>query len=310
MRDPFDAADDPTDHASDGSNVTSGRDSSTAGAEQPTMNEMAAIREHDVERGPEAGQGRRRSWLLGLAPDDRPRATPAGVPDPGTLSAEIDDLRQRLAAAEKRAAEAETALPHLLALGQRTVNGLLDDARARAKQIIDAARERTHDELTAQRELVRRESTELQALRMAVAAEAASLEELRADLQRRISLAGTVAPAADDFPVDLIALEGARPAASPTARPVDPPAGTTDAGVGIIEASTSPAPSVEAQLEIDATALGERPVGVRPNPSSGFADAWDQDEDDTVAEAFDRFFTAEVDSEPSREWILADDTKP
>ena len=62
--------------------------------------------------------------------------------------------------------------------------------------------------------------------------------------------------------------------------------------------------------------LDDGPAFAEPGPvvnstrNPGFADAWAEDEDEAVAEAFERFFSAEIDSEPSREWILADDTNP
>lgn len=351
----------------------------------PTTEDMAAPRHlsSDDTARPHLGASRRRNWLLGLTPPAG--GTPKGVPDVATLADEVEDLTERLAVAERRAREAEMALPHLLGLGQRTVNGLLNDARARGRQIIDAAREQAVAEMGAEREAMRREARDLEALRMAVAAEAMGLEEIRAELQRRISMSaaemarvaahpqlmGQPLPLAEHGigPVPAAAIASSQVSVPPPAEldVVDP--GDVAHGVGLVEASLMPAHSVEAQLAIagameatavehdtvdaglvldpdvalddaavvaaavvaddredgpvaDLTDTGLAAAGVTtPDAagtveatahfsSGGFADAWAEDEDEAVAEAFDRFFSADVDSEPSRDWILADDTKP
>lgn len=349
---------DPQHDRSGGTRRGPDADRSTAGADLPTTGGMAAP--HHLSDDDASGGARRRNWLLGLT--TAAPGTPKGVPDVTTLTEEIDDLRARLATAERRARDAETALPHLLGLGQNTVNGLLDDARARGRQIIDGARTQAEAELAAERAAVRQEARDLEALRMAVAAEAMGLEEIRAELQRRISLSaaeiarvaahprllGQPLPLAEHgiAPVPAVALA---PAGS---TPVSPPAELRelfapdlDGGIGLVEASTAAAEEVEAQLAIahavettgvEATTVEATPRASevddqaptaavegdpapptdaatgRPasNPSAGFADAWAEDEDEAVAEAFDRFFSAEVGTEPSRDWILADDTKP
>jgi hypothetical protein len=282
---------------------------------------------------------KRRNWLLGHADS----STPTGLPDPAALVDELTDLRAQLAAAEQRAVEAENALPHLMELGQRTVDGLLNDARRRGREIIETSRRQAEAELGSQRDEVRREAKELDSLRMAVAAEAMGLEQVRAELQRRISrsaselsrmaehpmLLGGELPV-EDFaivasalaaneigPAPEVAVERSEPSVTVDALPSDGP-------VGLIEAATSPQPSVVAQIEIataaDATvdvstshhapSADQGEETARPaSPSSRFADAWEADEDEHAAEAFDRFFSADIDYEPSREWILADDTK-
>ena len=296
---------------------------------------------------------KRRNWLLGHADS----STPTGLPDPAALVDELTDLRRQLAASENRAADAENALPHLMELGQRTVDGLLNDARRRGREIIESSRRQAADELGGQRDEVRREIKELDSLRMAVAAEAMGLEQVRAELQRRISrsaselnrMAEHPMLLGGELPVEDLAMAAAGLAANEIGPSPEVVADTpepvvtldalpADGPVGVVEASTSPQPSVEAQIEIaaDATAADATPAddavdltsaffapaalvdpdtdepeqGEAPaSPSSRFADAWAADEDKHAADAFDRFFSADIDYEPSREWILADDTK-
>jgi hypothetical protein len=324
----------------------------------PTNPFMAALHRaatDDVEK--------RRNWLLGHADS----ATPASIPDPAALVDEIADLREKLAAAELRASEAENALPHLMELGQRTVDGLLTDARRRGREIIEASRRKADEEFAAEREEMRRETKELDSLRMAVAAEAMGLESVRAELQRRISrsadelhrMAEHPKLLGGELPVEDLALAAgmsvtqieAAPASEPVVEAVrepqplveatddftaalldathfDTPHGDAPATmppIGIVEASISTPASVEAQIEIAAEVDGVATVDVSghagpegvgapagaagANPGSRFAEAWAADEDSDVAEAFERFFSAEVEYEPSREWILADDTQ-
>lgn len=334
---------------------------------------MAAPRRIDPDERA-SGIPRRRNWLLGLAPPSG--STPKGVPDAATLAEEIDELKERVAHAERRAREAERALPHLLGLGQATVNGLLDDARARGREIIESARRHAEAELGAQRDEVRREARELEALRMAVAAEAMGLEEIRAELHRRVSMSAIELARVAQHPqllggeplrveqpgLDTVAVAPVASALGELPAPFDQDAAGADepeaapvpvvtvrggesivvlpsaAGIGIVEASTMRSDAVAAQLAIadamettgseaapassatpatdtDADLTVEDAAAVVPEasppvPASGFASAWAEGEDDEVSEAFDRFFSADVDAEPSREWILADDTKP
>ena len=328
----------------------------------PTNPFMAALHRaatDDVEK--------RRNWLLGHADSD----TPSNAADPAALVDEIAELRERLAAAEMRATEAENALPHLMELGQRTVDGLLSDARRRGREIIEASRRKADDEFAEQREEMRRETKELDSLRMAVAAEAMGLESVRAELQRRISrsadelhrMAEHPMLLGGELPVDDLALAAgmtvneieappaevaseSAPLAEPTddftaalldATHFDDPHGDGPHGddphdddalaqrpIGIVEASLATPASVEAQIEIAAQVDGVATVdvtnhtgadsgasrgSVAANPGSRFAEAWAADEDSDAAEAFERFFSAEVEYEPSREWILADDTQ-
>lgn len=99
------------------------------------------------------------------------------------MDPEIAALREELARAQERALQAEAALPHLLGLGQSTVNELLDDARSRAAAIMAEAEE----SLAAREVALKRERNKLEALYMAIAAEAAALENLRKNTEVEVS---------------------------------------------------------------------------------------------------------------------------
>ena len=241
--------------------------------------------------------------VLSNSNEDRPRATgharwpsprPAGPTTAGWLLGERTDagdlaeLRQRLAEAERRAEDAESALPHLLDLGQRTVNGLLSDARARGRQIIDEAREQAARELEAEREAVVAEASELDALRMAVAAEAMGLEQIRNELEASVAAMQLPSSARASLGLPAATAEGAQPEA--TLLP-PPPSPTELASAGM----SDPAGSERSEEKRE------------PSPSSRFADAWAAGEDEMMAEAFDRFFAAEVSSDRLRESVLGSD---
>lgn len=202
-----------------------------------------------------------------------------------TERAEVDELRAALRAAEARAEEAEQAMPALLALGRRTADALLQDARQRAEGLLVEARERAEAELGRQRRDVRREAKELEALRLAVAAEAMGLERIRAELQRRLSAsAGELARLATD--PTLLAGEPLR---------LEP--------VTVDELSRAPSTPRALPAATDDTVDLAAPS---PRPRR-FDEAWAAGEDPESEAAFDRFFSADVAAEPSRAWILAGD---
>lgn len=209
-----------------------------------------------------------------------PSSTPPSSPSPGSWlfggpsqqASELAELRQRLAETERRAEDAEAALPHLLALGQRTVNGLLSDARARWRQIIDEARVAALVEIDREREALAREGRELDALRMAVAAEAMGLEQIRRELEAATAAKGLAAGAPKAASVPALA--------DPRAALLPPP----------------PSPA-----ELDSVGMGTASPSNPASPSRRFAEAWAEGEDEMMAEAFDRFFQAEIERDPHRD---------
>lgn len=219
--------------------------------------------------------------------------SPAGwlLGERSTRADELVELRRRLEEAERRALDAEGALPHLLALGQRTVNGLLGDARARGRAIIEEAREQAAREIAAERRALAEEAAELDALRMAVAAEAMGLEQIRVELDSKLAAGQLRAGGARQPALDA----GAAPAVpDPAARLLPPPPPPTElAEVGMDTAEAEPDHGRASPRE--------------PSPSSRFADAWAADEDEMMVEAFDRFFAAEISRDPMRDSVLEAD---
>lgn len=238
----------------------------------------------------------------GSARLDRRASDEQGRTAPGWLwggeIAGIAELREELAEAERRAADAEAALPHLLALGQRTVNGLLSDARARGRQIIEDAKVQAADEIQAQRDEVAREAKELDTLRMAVAAEAMGLEETRRELERaRVALDASRAGAA--LPAGRAPAEGRTPAAELSPPDVVAVVPDADRRPPLLPPPPSPADLVRVGM------VRRREGLAADTPSSRFADAWAAGEDDLMSDAFDRFFSAVVEPDHHRDDVIA-----
>ena len=202
---------------------------------------------------------------------------------------ELLALSEALAAAEARALEAEQALPDLLALGRRTADSLLDDARRRGQAMLAEAHRRADAELDAQRREVRREAQQLEALRMAVAAEAMGLERIRAELQHRVALSAAEMHRIASHP----GLLGGGPL---RLEPVDVAELATARGI-----AAASAPDVVIVTDDDEATV------VRSAPSPRFAEAWGTPDDPESEAAFAAFFSDEIASEPSRDWILAGD---
>lgn len=237
---------------------------STRPSRVPTRHGMSAMSRD------EAGQQAQSRLARLTSADSSPSAGSWLFGGPSGQASEIAELREQLAAAEQRADAAEEALPHLLALGQRTVNGLLSDARARGRDIIEEARAAALVEIEREREALRRENRELDALRMAVAAEAMGLEQIRRELEASSSPQLTAGPVSS------------RPGAlsDPRANLLPPP----------------PSPA-----ELDAVGMGSTENSPQGSPSRRFAEAWAEGEDEMMTEAFDRFFQAEIARDPQRD---------
>jgi hypothetical protein len=221
--------------------------------------------DHDIAPSPS-------EWLLGTSGE----------------SAEITTLRERLADAERRAADAEEALPHLLALGQRTVNGLLSDARARGRQIIEEARDKAQVELETERRALAAEAAELDALRLAVACEAMGLEQIRNELEASVA-----------------AMQLGTGGFAGAVRPSLPPAAASAASTFDPAASLLPPPP--SPTDLDSVGMASSASPSTDPGSSRFAAAWAAGEDEMMTEAFDRFFAAEIASDPQRDAVIDED---
>jgi hypothetical protein len=257
---------------------------------------------HGMSAVPESGEPTPRGSRFARWAAQQDGSPPAAwlFGDPSPQARELEELRERLAEAEKRAEEAEAALPHLLALGQRTVNGLLNDARARGRQIIEEARAQAEREAEEARTALQKEAAELDALRMAVACEAMGLEAVRNELEARVRELGL---GEGDLRALLArGLPTAAPPAIEAAEPdLDEPAGpAVPRSFGELSGPVLPPPPPPSELATVGLTSTPRPDAA----SSRFAEAWAQGEDEMMAEAFDRFFAAEIESDPLRDAVI------
>jgi hypothetical protein len=172
------------------------------------------------------------------------------------------------------------------------------DARERGRRIIEEARQRAATEIRTERELLATEASELDALRMAVAAEAMGLETVRKELEAAVAALQLPAPG-------VVAPVGEAPSVpDPSLRLLPPPPSVDDlAAVGMAPVSDNNAVNEAASTERgDASmAFGRR--------SSRFSDVWADGEDDGMAEAFDRFFNAAAAQDRHRDAVLDADGK-
>lgn len=231
----------------------------------------------------------------------------------------LKDAEQRAESAETRLLEAQArpAQPSLvpapmarpednsglldrtLALAEKTAVAAVSDARARAQAILTQAQEQAREYFATERaaiasewERVQAETSQLETLRLAVAAESMALEGVRSHLRARIAAAATeLAGIADDPDLLNYAITRKPGEAEVTlASTADEP----DAIGAAAEPSLPPGPPVDA---INASSVSA--------PQKSFGAGWANEEDDAAEEAFDRFFSADVEPEPTQQWILA-----
>ena len=218
------------------------------------------------------------------------------------LEAQAQAAPVALAVPAARAEDNSGLLERTLALAEKTAVAAVSDARARAQAILTQAQEQAREYFATERaaiasewERVQLEASQLETLRLAVAAETVALEGVRSHLRARISAAATELAGIADDPDLLNYAISRKPGESDLA--VAPAAAATD-GRGAIgsaaEPSLPPAPPVDA---INASAVSA--------PEKSFGAGWAHEEDDAAEEAFDRFFSADVEPEPTQQWILA-----
>jgi len=214
--------------------------------------------------------------LLGRAQHAEEAAEKAQT-DVAQSQAQTHQLAQRV-----RAAEAHQRLfQRALALAEQTANATVADARVRADGILaegrrdaalllEQARHDAHAYYEAERqkivdewEKIADEQTQLETLRLAVAAETMALESVRNELRRRIKSAA--------------------------------------------EQLVEVADSEDCLGHKIVSATDDETVELRdPNPAKTFEGNWgDGDDEEHHVEAFERFMSDEVESEPSQSWMLA-----
>ena len=251
-------------------------------------------------------------------------------------SGAVERMLTRLKDAEQRAASAETRITQLeatrpphglppvpratpatnednpgllertLVLAEKTAIAAVGDARARAQAILTQAQEQAREYFASEREAiavewerVQTEAGQLETLRLAVAAETMALEGVRSQLRARLAataheLSG-IAESPDLLNYAITHTRGAVDAAAPSApAPLAPPTSVPVA----IEAAEEP--SLPPGVRVDAI-----PASSVNSYEKTFGAKWADGDDETDEAAFDRFFSDEVEPEPTQQWILA-----
>lgn len=192
-------------------------------------------------------------------------------------------------------------LDRTLALAEKTAIAAVADARARAQAILTQAQEQAREYFATERaaiasewERVQNEASQLETLRLAVAAETMALEGVRSHLRGRIAATAQELAAIADNP-DLLSYAIAQ-ARTEVEAPVNPLAPAAPAEIAAAEEQAlAPSPHVDA---IPASSVSSY--------EKTFEAKWaHEEEDQTDAEAFERFFSDEVEPEPTQQWILA-----
>lgn len=192
-------------------------------------------------------------------------------------------------------------LDRTLALAEKTAIAAVADARSRAQAILTQAQEQAREYFATERaaiasewERVQTEAGQLETLRLAVAAETMALEGVRSHLRARIAAtAHEMAAIAENSDLLSYAIAQARTEVEAPLSAVGP--AVTGALQGPDEHATTP--SLHA---------GAIPASSVHSHDKTFEARWAHDEDDQAdAEAFARFFSDEIEPEPTQQWILA-----
>ena len=192
-------------------------------------------------------------------------------------------------------------LDRTLALAEKTAIAAVADARGRAQAILTQAQEQAREYFATERaaiasewERVQNEASQLETLRLAVAAETMALEGVRTHLRARIAAtAQELATIADNRDLLSYAIAQTRVEVEAPLPPLGPAA--TVAIDGPDQHALSPLPHADA---IPASSVSSY--------EKTFEAKWAHDEEDSAAaEAFDRFFSDDVEPEPTQHWILA-----
>ena len=214
-------------------------------------------------------------------------AAPAVPPVPGHLGPNGEDN--------------SVLLDRTLALAEKTAIAAVADARSRAQAILTEAQDQARQYFASERaaiatewERLQNEAGQLETLRFAVAAETMALEGVRSQLRARLAATAQELAAISDNP-DLLhyAISQTRVEA-PAPAPVPPPP-----PVEAIEAPEEPA--LTSGVHVDAI-----PASSVASYEKSFQAGWEHEsEDHTADEAFERFFSDDVEPEPTQQWILA-----
>ena len=190
-------------------------------------------------------------------------------------------------------------LDRTLALAEKTAIAAVADARTRAQAILTEAQDQARQYFASERaaiatewERLQNEAGQLETLRLAVAAETMALEGVRSQLRARLAATAQELAAISDDP-DLLhyAINQTRVEAP---APVPPP--PSAAAIAAPEE-----PSLPSGVHVDAI-----PASSVASYEKSFQAGWEHEaEDHTADEAFERFFSDDVEPEPTQQWILA-----
>ena len=215
-----------------------------------------------------------------------------------TAEAREAEARHQLSVAPPPPAPVEDnsgLLERTLALAEKTAIAAVSDARARSQAILTQAQEQAREYFAKERQAiadewdrVRAESSQLETLRLAVAAETMALDGVRSHLRTRIAgAADELARIAQNPDLLSYAIAQHRVEIDPT--DLAPPVAAVDQGV---TAGGTPAEV------IDASSVSSLEKSFKAKWAS---EPYDHQSD----EAFDRFFSDDVEPEPTQQWILA-----
>lgn len=192
-------------------------------------------------------------------------------------------------------------LDRTLALAEKTAIAAVADARTRAQAILTEAQDQARQYFASERaaiatewERLQNEAGQLETLRLAVAAETMALEGVRSQLRARLAATAHELAAISDNP-DLLhyAISQTRIEA-PAPAPVPPP---------------PPVEAIEAPEDHELTSgvhVDAIPASSVASYEKSFQAGWEHEaEDHTADEAFERFFSDDVEPEPTQQWILA-----
>ena len=239
----------------------------------------------------------------------------------------LRDAEQRAETAESRLLEARPQAPatavvpaqdnsalldRTLVLAEKTAVAAVSDARARAQAILTQAQEQAREYFASERaaiasewDRVQAEVNQLETLRLAVAAETMALEGVRSHLRGRIAAAATELAGISEDPDLLNYAINRKPSEGGPAQVAATAAPTPVTPSPIVEAIDATPEAVEAQLPA-ARAVEAINASSVSSPEKSFGAKWaDNQHDDADDEAFDRFFSADVEPEPTQQWILA-----
>lgn len=214
--------------------------------------------------------------------------------------AEADDLRDRAGRAfaevrEQVEAHRSSYLEHV----QREAGEVLERARAAAHEMVVVARADAREAVHDERSKIADELEMLAAVRGRVSEERRALAAFHAQMSGRLR---QLVHAMSEFSDDPSMMAGTAFAKTVLTGPQRPPGALDDLRpVPLVAGSPSPTTENHVPESAEAGSIDTNPSAF-PQEVRGLVHA----DDEHLDEAFERFFSADVEHEPSRRWILED----